>query len=96
MQNSAAFIDSAKVMAKGQVTIPADVRKALGVREGDRVSFVVDGGNVRLVNAAVFAMQMLQKELGGEAERLGLTSEEDVDALIKDIRREGTDDESSD
>ena len=43
MQGSTAFIDSAKVMAKGQVTIPADVRKALGVGEGDRVSFVVDG-----------------------------------------------------
>ena len=69
MQNSTAFIDSAKVMAKGQVTIPADVRKALGVGEGDRVSFVVDGNNVRLVNAAVFAMQMLQKELGGEAQK---------------------------
>ena len=50
MQNSAAFIDSAKVMAKGQVTIPADVRKALGVAEGDRVSFVVDGNSVRIVN----------------------------------------------
>ena len=90
MQNSTAFIDSAKVMAKGQVTIPADVRKALGVGEGDRVSFV------RLVNAAVFAMQMLQKELDGEAKKIGITSDEDADKLIKEIRDEGSSDESID
>ena len=94
MQNSTAFIDSAKVMAKGQVTIPADVRKALGVGEGDRVSFVVDGNNVRLVNA--FAMQMLQKELDGEAKKIGITSDEDADKLIKEIRDEGSSDESID
>lgn len=96
MQNSAAFIDSAKVMAKGQVTIPADVRKALGVAEGDRVSFVVDGNNVRIVNAALFAMQMLQSELNGEAERLNLTSDDEVMKLVKEIRLEGKDDESND
>ena len=96
MQNSTAFIDSAKVMAKGQVTIPADVRKVLGVGEGDRVSFVVDGNNVRLVNAAVFAMQMLQKELGGEAQKIGITSDEDADKLIKEIRDEGSSDEGID
>ena len=96
MQGSTAFIDSAKVMAKGQVTIPADVRKALGVGEGDRVSFVVDGNSVRLVNAAVFAMQMLQKELRGEAQKIGITSDEDADKLIKEIRDEGASDESID
>ena len=76
-------------MAKGQVTIPADVRKALGVAEGDRVSFVVDGNSVRIVNAAIFAMQMLQNELMGEAEKSGLTSDEDVISLVKEIRKEG-------
>ena len=88
MQNSAPFIDSAKVMAKGQVTIPADVRKALGVAEGDHVSFVVDGNNVRLVNAAVFAMQLLQGELKGEAERTNLDSDDEIDKLVKEIRSE--------
>ena len=77
-------------------SIPADVRKALGVGEGDRVSFVVDGNNVRLVNAAVFAMQMLQKELGGEAQKIGITSDEDADKLIKEIRDDGSSDESID
>lgn len=96
MSNTAPFIDSAKVMARGQVTIPVDVRKALGVSEGDRVSFVVDGDEVRIVNAAVFAMKMLQKGLEGQAEKLGLNSDEDIDNLMKEIRNEGSDNESTD
>jgi bifunctional DNA-binding transcriptional regulator/antitoxin component of YhaV-PrlF toxin-antitoxin module len=28
--------------------VPADIRKALGLRLGDRVSFVLEGGEVRL------------------------------------------------
>lgn len=83
------FVDNAKVMAKGQVTIPKDVRAVLGVASGDRVTFVVEGNTVRIVNSAVYAMQMLQKEMAGEAERTGLTSEDDVMALVKELRDEG-------
>jgi AbrB family looped-hinge helix DNA binding protein len=37
-----------KVTRKGQVTVPADVRKALGLQRGDRVSFFLYNGDVRL------------------------------------------------
>ena len=83
-----AFVDNAKVMAKGQITIPKDVRKVLGVTSGDRISFIVEGNTVRIVNSAVYAMQMLQNEMIGEAERAGLTSDEDIMALIKELRNE--------
>lgn len=43
-------------MAKGQVTIPKDVREVLGVTCGDRISFIVERGTVRIVNSAVYAM----------------------------------------
>ncbi len=77
------FVDNAKVMAKGQITIPKDVRDVLGVSSGDRVTFIVEGNTVRIVNSAVYAMQMLQQEMTGEAERTGLTSEDNIMALIK-------------
>jgi antitoxin PrlF len=35
--------------SKGQVTIPAEVRRRLGLRPGDHVGFVIDGDEVRLV-----------------------------------------------
>ncbi|HIU88014.1 MAG TPA: AbrB/MazE/SpoVT family DNA-binding domain-containing protein [Candidatus Avilachnospira avistercoris] len=77
-------------MAKGQITIPKDVREVLGVSSGDRVTFIVEGDNVRLVNSAVYAMQMFQKEMAGEAERTGLTSDEAVMELVKELRNEKT------
>lgn len=82
-----AFVDSAKVMAKGQITIPKDVHDVLGVSNGDRVTFIVEGNTVRIVNSAVYAMQVLQQEMAGEAERAGLTSEDDVVALVKEARK---------
>lgn len=78
------FIDNAKVMAKGQVTIPKDVRSILGVSSGSRVTFIVENGSVRLVNAAVYAMQLMRKEMTSEPK----PSEEDVTSLVKDMRRE--------
>lgn len=83
-----AFIDNAKVMAKGQVTIPKDIREALGVASGDRISFIVEGNSVRIVNSAIYAMQVLQSEMVGEAEKAGLTSDDDVMALVKEMRNE--------
>ena len=83
------FIDNAKVMAKGQVTIPKDVRNVLGLDNGSRVTFIVEKGSVRMVNSAVYAMQMLRDEMTGEAEKSGLTSEEAIGALVKEVRHEG-------
>lgn len=80
------FVDNAKVMAKGQVTIPKDIREILGVSSGDRITFIVEGSTVRIVNSAVYAMQVLQKEMAQEAERTGLTSDDDVMALVKKSR----------
>ena len=38
-------MSTATVTSKGQITIPADVRRRLGLEAGDRVEFVeVDGG----------------------------------------------------
>ena len=47
---------------------------------------MVEGNTVHLVNSAVYAMQVLQSEMRGEAERAGLASYKDVMALIKELR----------
>lgn len=73
-----AFVNDARVMSKGQVTIPKNVRAALGIDTGDRVTFIVDGNNVRVVNSAVYALMKLQEQMSGEAEKAGLLNEEDV------------------
>jgi len=83
-----AFVNDARVMAKGQVTIPKNVRKALGVESGDRVTFIVEGNNVRVVNSAVYALMRFQEQMGGDGEKVGLFSEEDVANWITQSRRE--------
>ena len=67
-----AFVNDARVMTKGQITIPKNVREALGVESGDRVTFIVDGSNVRVVNSAVYAIMRLQSRMRGEAEKAPL------------------------
>ena len=82
------FIENVKVMEKGQVTIPKDVRKILGVSSGDRITFVVENGSVRVINSTIYAMQMLQAQMDGEAEATGITSDEDVLNLVEEVRAE--------
>jgi AbrB family looped-hinge helix DNA binding protein len=42
----------ATITGRGQVTVPAEVRRLLGTRRGDKVAFVVDDeGSVRLTVA---------------------------------------------
>jgi hypothetical protein len=88
---SQAFIDNAKVMAKGQITLPKDIRHILKVSSGDRVTFIVEDNEVRIVNSAIYAMQMLQKEMIGQAQKAGLNTDEDVVALVKELRDEDAD-----
>ena len=85
---TAIFADTAKVTPKGQVTIPKDVRSVLGVSAGDKVTFLVEGATVRVVNAATYAMQALQQQMTGEAKAAGIASPADVDALVAEMRAE--------
>lgn len=71
MPESAALVNDAKVMAKGQITIPKNIRAALGVSTGDRVTFIVENGSVRVVNSVIYAMQKFQEQMKGEAEKAG-------------------------
>lgn len=83
-----AFVNDARVMSKGQVTIPKNVRAVLGISTGDRVTFVVEGNKVTVVNSAIYALQRLQEQMKGEAQKAGFNSEEDVAEWITNSRRE--------
>ena len=82
------IVDNAKVMSKGQITLPKEIRTQLGIDTGDRVTLICEGDQVVLMNAAVYAMKMLQKGMLGEAERKGLYTEEDINALVCEVRED--------
>ena len=75
-------------MSKGQVTIPKNIREALGISPGDRVTFIVENGSVKVINSAIYAIQKFQKQMQGQAEKAGFSSEEDVADWITNSRRE--------
>jgi AbrB family looped-hinge helix DNA binding protein len=81
-------MEVAKITSKGQITIPIDIRKKLNLKEGDKVVFIEDGGEIMFVNAVKLAFLTIQKEFEGEAERLGLKNEQDVVDMVDEIRRE--------
>ena len=87
MSESNILINDARVMSKGQVTIPKNIREALGVATGDRVTFIFENGSVRVINSAVYAMQKFQEQMKGQAEKSEFASEEDVADWITNTRR---------
>ena len=86
--SEAAIINDARVMAKGQVTIPKNIRSILGISTGDRVTFVVEDGTVRVVNSAVYALQRFQLQMKEAGKEAGMMTDEDVAAWITASRRE--------
>ena len=81
-------MELAKITTRGQITIPAEIRKKLGVRDGDKVIFLEENGRVVIENAAMIALRNAQNAFVGEAERLGLETEQDVVDMVKEVRRE--------
>lgn len=55
------FMDTAKVMAKGQVTIPKRIRELLNLENGDYVTFVVNKDRVEIQNSNVLIEENIKK-----------------------------------
>jgi len=82
------LIDSAKVLPKGQITIPKDIREHLSINTGDRLTLICENDRVVIMNSAIFALREYQKTMKGEAEKAGLRSDDDVVEMIMQMRRE--------
>ena len=81
-------MELAKITSKGQITIPVAVRKALGVKDGDKVLFVQEGDRVVMMNASLNALLEAQMAFQGVADELGIKDEQDVVDMVKEIRKE--------
>ena len=80
------YVVEAKVMSKGQITLPVEIRKSLGVSSGDRIVFVVSDEGIFIINSATAAIKFMQTMMKDEANRLGIKTEEDVVNLVKEVR----------
>ena len=80
------IVETAKVLPKGQITLPKDFREILGVKSGDRVVLVSVDGEVMMMNPALFALKVLQKNMEGRAEAAGIRDEDDIVKLVREVR----------
>ena len=55
------FMDTAKVMSKGQVAIPKRIRELLDLQNGDYVTFVVNNDKVQIQNSKIFIEENIDK-----------------------------------
>jgi AbrB family looped-hinge helix DNA binding protein len=81
-------IETERMTSKGQVTIPVRIRKLLGLKPGDNVTFVQRDGQVYICAGTLEALDELQKLFAGVAAQLNVKNDEDAVALSKSIRSE--------
>ncbi len=81
-------MELAKVTSEGQITIPIEIRKKLGSKEGSKVLFLEEAGRIYLTNSSMEAIREAQLAFVGEAERVGLETKEDVIEMMKELRKE--------
>ena len=82
-----AVMNLAKLSANGQITVPAEIRRLLGLKSGDKILFFQNrGGEVVLSNASATAIRKAQAAFAGLAEELGVANEDDVQALVDEVR----------
>jgi len=81
-------MELAKITLRGQITIPVEIRKKLGVKDGDKVVFLEENGRIIMENSVRIALKDVQEAFRGEADRVGLKDERDVVSMVKEIRNE--------
>jgi AbrB family looped-hinge helix DNA binding protein len=78
-----------KVSSKGQVVIPVNVRKAAGLKKGEKLLAIAFGDTVVLKRIVDRTFEETVKPIWDRVRRMGLT-EEDVDALIQEAKTKGS------
>ena len=77
----------AKLSANGQITVPVEIRRLLGLKAGDKILFFQNqSGEVILSNASATAIRKAQIAFAGLAKELGVADEDDVQALVDEVR----------
>ena len=70
----------AKISANGQITVPVEIRR-------QQILFLQkQNGEIVVSNASAAAIRKAQAAFAGAAEALGVSSEDDIQALVDEAR----------
>lgn len=77
----------AKIADNGQITIPAEIRRILGLKSGDKILFSQNPtGEIVINNASAQAIYNTQKSFEVIAAQIGVDNEDDVQKLVDEVR----------
>lgn len=77
----------AKVSNNGQITVPIEIRRLLGLKSGDKILFFQkQDGEIVISNASSHAIRKAQSAFSGAADILGVSDENDIQALVDEVR----------
>ncbi len=74
-----------KVSSKGQVVIPANVRKAASLKKGEKILAIAINDTIVLKKIVDKSFEETMKPVWNKVRQMGL-SEEDIGALIEEAR----------
>ncbi len=74
-----------KVSSKGQVVIPANVRRAASLKKGEKILAIAIDDTVVLKKIVDKSFQETLKPVWAKVKQMGLT-EEDIDAVVEEAR----------
>jgi len=73
----------AKLTAAGQITVPAEIRKMLKLKTGDKILFIQnDRGEVVIDNASIGTLHKAQRDFGDAAEGYGKLDEDVLQSRV--------------
>ena len=68
-------------------TVPVEIRRLLGLKSGDKILFLQKrDGEIVISNASSKAIRKAQAAFAGAAEDMGVSDEDDVQALVDEMR----------
>lgn len=77
----------AKISANGQITVPVEIRRQLGLKSGDKILFLQkQNGEIVVSNVSAVTIRKVQAAFAGAAETLGVSGEDNLQALIGETR----------
>lgn len=84
-----------RITREGQITLPQEIREELDIRGGEDIALqkvakgivILSKPSLSRQQAAENLLKSLVIGIGQEAEKMGICEEEDLDAIVKIIRR---------
>ena len=79
----AEIVEIGKVSSRGQIAIPSDIREEMGMKEGQKVVFFLNGDTLMIKKVMDMSWEEITEPLRKANKKI---KEEDVPALIEKVR----------